>query len=909
MKKLQYSTGLKATAVIVQQVLFVVLVISIVLVTTLFQKNILDFGDIKNKSFPTSAYFSSLFQESTETILNFVELRKKFETEGNYDAEKQIDIMKYYSSQGRAGDVSEEKLTEEETRARRYYLGDLVEWARSYTLSDYQFSSSFYINNGIYQKQSVTRDGASVFSQEKQIEGLGDMSTELQMVIVSRVERSYGGSYNIAYSDGGGIFDTTTQMAEEGAAETVHPDEETKTQEGQQEGQLEEIIQRVIAGELYELSSNELALLLQDLGLPKGTYSSEYSFVNESYLSVEEEGIWTDFIQGKCTETQMQKLYEALEYTLENIGQEVNTYKKCLNRYNLGKEGSNVYYWIKKGNEDVIYTNLEDQEIDDFTEYGKKMGKYFFYRESDMRLETNVKGMEDVFYNGMEQMYGGKGNVLFLCVNTSFPQEDSFYEARQEYSNMYPWIYIGMAAMVISALGCIICFIYLSTIAGKTGEGKEYVICWFDKIPTELVFIAASICAIITILIFGEVFYRFGASELAGLLVICGVLAFFSSALFLLFYLSFVRRIRAGILWNKSITCWIVRGIGSVFHARKPATKMIIWFGIHVLGCLITIPMLMEWNESYRALGILCFVGMSVAEGVLIVREGVQRNKVLEGIRKISEGDLEFKIDTRELKGDNKKLAEAVNTIGDGLFHAVDDSMKNERLKADLITNVSHDIKTPLTSIINYVDLLKREDIPNERAQNYLAVLEQKSQRLKQLTEDLLEASKISSGNITLQMERINFIELVYQTGGEFNEKFEAKGLTAVTKLPREPVVIMADGRRIWRVVENLYNNVAKYAMANTRVYVDMVAEEERVTLSIKNISQNALNIQADELTERFIRGDVSRSTEGSGLGLSIAKNLTELMGGEFEIYLDGDLFKVSISFRREPVVEKPIED
>ena len=909
MKKLQYSTGLKATAVIVQQVLVVVLVISIVLVTTLFQKNILDFGDIRNKSFPTSAYFASLFQESTETILNFVELRKKFETEGNYDAEKQIDIMKYYSSQGRAGDVSEEKLTEEETRARRYYLGDLVEWARSYTLSDYQFSSSFYINNGIYQKQSVTRDGASVFSQEKQIEGLGDMSTELQMVIVSRVERSYGGSYNIAYSDGGGIFDTTTQMAEEGVAETAHPDEGVQTQEGQQEGQLEEIIQRVIAGELYELSSNELALLLQDLGLPKGTYSSEYSFVNENYLSVEEEGIWTDFIQGKCTETQMQKLYEALEYTLENIGQEVNTYKKCLNRYNLGKEGSNVYYWIKKGNEDVIYTNLEDQEIDDFTEYGKSMGKYFFYRESDMRLETNVKGMEDVFYNGMEQMYGGKGNVLFLCVNTSFPQEDSFYEARQEYSNMYPWIYIGMAAMVISALGCIICFIYLSTIAGKTGEGKEYIICWFDKIPTELVFIAASICAIITILIFGEVFYRFGASELAGLLVICGVLAFFSSALFLLFYLSFVRRIRAGILWNKSITCWIVRGIGSVFHARKPATKMIIWFGIHVLGCLITIPMLMEWNDSYRTLGILCFIGMSVAEGVLIVREGVQRNKVLEGIRKISEGDLEFKIDTRELKGDNKKLAEAVNTIGDGLFHAVDDSMKNERLKADLITNVSHDIKTPLTSIINYVDLLKREDIPNERAQNYLAVLEQKSQRLKQLTEDLLEASKISSGNITLQMERINFIELVYQTGGEFNEKFEAKGLTAVTKLPREPVVIMADGRRIWRVVENLYNNVAKYAMANTRVYVDMVAEEERVTLSIKNISQNALNIQADELTERFIRGDVSRSTEGSGLGLSIAKNLTQLMGGEFEIYLDGDLFKVSISFRREPVVEKPIED
>lgn len=899
MKKLRYSTGLKATVVIIQQILFVVLVISILLVTTLFQKNILDFGDIKNKSFPTSAYFSSLFQESAEDIFNFVELRKKFETNGNYDAEKKIDIKKYYSSQGRVGDVSEDKLTEDETQSRRYYLGELVEWARSYTTSDYQFTSTFYINNGIYQKQSVSRDGASVFNQEKQIESLGDMSAELQMVIVSQVERSYGGSYNVAYLESSGVFNST-EVAEESDLEIEPSQESADTEEGQQEEPLEEIIQRVIAGELYELNSDELTLLLQDLGMLKGSYSNEYSFVNEEYLSVDGSGIWTDFIQGKCTEVQMQKMYEALEYTLENIGQEVNTYKKCLNRYNLGKEGSNVYYWIKKGNEDSIYTNLEDVEIEDFTEYGKEMGKYFFYRESDMRLETNVKGMEDVFYNGIEQVYGGKGNILFICVNTSFPQEDSFYQAKQEYSQMYPWIYIGTVAMVISALGCLICFIYLSTIAGKTGEHKEPVICWFDKIPTELVFIAAAIWAITSIVIYGDVFYRFGASELAGLLVISGALAFFSLALFMLFYLSFVRRIRAGVLWSGSITHWLLQGIGSAFHARKPATKMIIWFGIHFLGCLIMIPLLMEWDEAYQRLGIIFFIGMSLIEGVFIVREGIQRNKVLEGIRNISEGDLEFKIDTRELKGDNKKLAEAVNTIGDGLFHAVDNSMKNERLKADLITNVSHDIKTPLTSIINYVDLLKREDIPNERAQNYLEVLEQKSQRLKQLTEDLLEASKISSGNITLQMERINFVELVYQTGGEFNEKFEAKGLTAITKLPREPVVIMADGRRIWRVVENLYNNVAKYAMANTRVYVDMTMEEDWVTLSIKNISQNALNIQADELTERFIRGDVSRSTEGSGLGLSIAKNLTELMGGKFEIYLDGDLFKVTIRFKRE---------
>ena len=242
-------------------------------------------------------------------------------------------------------------------------------------------------------------------------------------------------------------------------------------------------------------------------------------------------------------------------------------------------------------------------------------------------------------------------------------------------------------------------------------------------------------------------------------------------------------------------------------------------------------------------------------------------------------------------------MGEAVNTIGEGLYHAVDDSIKNERLKTDLITNVSHDIKTPLTSIINYVDLLKRENLDNERAKSYIRVLDTKSQRLKQLTEDLVEASKVSSGNIKLQMDRLNFVELVYQTAGEFNEKFEARGLTAVTRLPKEPVVIMADGRRIWRVIENLYNNVAKYAMENTRVYVDMEVVDGKAAFSIKNISDQALNIDASELTERFIRGDVSRSTEGSGLGLSIASSLTQLMGGNFDIYLDGDLFKVTVTF------------
>ena len=251
------------------------------------------------------------------------------------------------------------------------------------------------------------------------------------------------------------------------------------------------------------------------------------------------------------------------------------------------------------------------------------------------------------------------------------------------------------------------------------------------------------------------------------------------------------------------------------------------------------------------------------------------------------------------MHGDNKHLSEAVNSIGEGLKTAVETSMKDERLKADLITNVSHDIKTPLTSIINYVNLLKRENIETQPVKGYIDILENKSQRLKQLTEDLLEASKISSGNITLHMEKINLVELIYQAIGEFSEKFEEKNLSIVDNITQEAVYIEADSRRIWRVIENLFNNIYKYALVGTRVYLDLIQYplERRLVLSIKNISSQPLNIKAEELTERFIRGDVSRNTEGSGLGLSIAKNLIELQHGKFQIYLDGDLFKITLEF------------
>ena len=228
----------------------------------------------------------------------------------------------------------------------------------------------------------------------------------------------------------------------------------------------------------------------------------------------------------------------------------------------------------------------------------------------------------------------------------------------------------------------------------------------------------------------------------------------------------------------------------------------------------------------------------------------------------------------------------------------MEDSVKNERMKTELITNVSHDLKTPLTSIINYVDLLKRENPTDPKIQNYIAVLEDKAQRLKTLTEDVVEASKASTGNISLELTELNFVELIHQVIGEFEEKFQEKNLTLVVHFDEEEAMICADGRRLWRVLENVFGNVTKYAMENTRVYAEVNVQKPEVRFSLKNISSQPLNITAEELTERFVRGDVSRNTEGSGLGLSIAQSLTELQGGEFKVYVDGDLFKVTIIFK-----------
>lgn len=291
---------------------------------------------------------------------------------------------------------------------------------------------------------------------------------------------------------------------------------------------------------------------------------------------------------------------------------------------------------------------------------------------------------------------------------------------------------------------------------------------------------------------------------------------------------------------------------------------------------------------------------VDAAAVIFIIRKADGLDLIMDGLKKISDGELQYKIKTDTLTGKQKVMAEYINNIGSGLDAAVENSLKKERMQTELITNVSHDLKTPLTSIINYVDLMKRENPTDPKIQEYLRILDEKSQRLKVLTEDVVEASKASTGNIKLEMNDIDFVEMVQQVIGEFEEKFQEKNLTMMVHFTDEPSIIYADGQRMWRVLENVFGNVVKYAMEGTRVYAEISNRNKKVTFSLKNISAQPLNISADELTERFIRGDVARNTEGSGLGLSIAKSLTELQGGEFKLYLDGDLFKVMITFAAE---------
>ena len=557
--------------------------------------------------------------------------------------------------------------------------------------------------------------------------------------------------------------------------------------------------------------------------------------------------------------------------------------------------GTNLRYYIKDNEANQIITNgnwksveaaAKDTKARDVViECKRGANGCFISKESTAGFEMAKQRIR-------QQPLISDSEEIVITVDPNYPVPDRLSEFRDAYNSLKPYFVPFLVLAIISLIGMILCFILATITTGQSEKKGAVCLNVFDRIPTE---IGAGIVCLLGLIALGVnigTYEMVSNSNANGVTNVLYMIAMLMTATLIATwgFLSLVRRIKAKDVWKNSL-CRRVLGIAKkAYRAGKMNTRFVVAFIVFVLAnifltVLLGIPGL-----------ILLLIG-DVAILVELLKKVDERQKIKDGLDILAAGNLDYKLDTNNLQQDNQEMAESVNKIADGLQSAVEKSMKNERMRSELITNVSHDIKTPLTSIINYVDLLKREDINNPQVKGYIDILDAKSQRLKHLTEDLVEASKVSSGNIELHMDNLFVQELLQQAEGEVGEKLKARKLELVSTLVAEPIIIKADGRQMWRIFENLFNNIAKYALEGTRVYVDLIKEGKKATLMFKNMSQEPLNISADELTERFVRGDISRTTEGSGLGLSIAKSLTELQGGKFDIYLDGDLFKVTLAF------------
>ena len=454
--------------------------------------------------------------------------------------------------------------------------------------------------------------------------------------------------------------------------------------------------------------------------------------------------------------------------------------------------------------------------------------------------------------------------------------------------------HIGLTVFltVLFLLLTLLCFGFSMASAGHWAGHEGIHLTWLDKIPVDL-WLLALVCAFF--IGWDTLFYY--TVETQVLFVSLMV------PLILLFLCVFAAQCKAGTVLRCSLTARILRLLWRILRAvgrglRRTAVALpLIWKTALVTAALFFLEMLLVLVGYGSVDGI--FVAMKLVEFLAILYIALNLRILQKGGEKLAAGDLSQSIDTRPLIGDFKRYGQRMNELRTGMERAVQEQTKAERMKTELITNVSHDIKTPLTSIVNYVDLLQKVDVQPETAREYIAVLDRQSRRLKKLTEDLVEASKASSGALPVELQPTDVAVLFDQIVGEYQERLADCHLTLVARPPEKPVSVRADGKLLSRVMDNLVSNICKYALEDTRVYVVASSDAETVTISFKNVSRAELNISPDELMERFVRGDVSRHTEGSGLGLSIAGSLVRLMSGTFALSIDGDLFRADITLPR----------
>ena len=624
-------------------------------------------------------------------------------------------------------------------------------------------------------------------------------------------------------------------------------------------------------------------------------------FTNELYGAIND-------ITTLCT--MRESLDDSDRYNIENMDA-YSTVMELSDRYSKGHTNVKYCYQLVddkgiKVRHSNVGDNITTMSTDEVTKYFTSLGKYICFNPDKVQMATNINdaiSIEDILGNFDYNF--AEGSRIWIGVDTDYPADDILKLSKETYAGLYNYYFEAIVSFAVSTLLLLAILVILTINAGKVtlireDDTQEVIVksARIDRIPIEIL----AIVTILTLLLLSL------GSEYAldylinGKLIkynsitaitLAGIAGFVICAIKIFLYLIYVRKFKCKLMWNTSL-CRLVLG-----KSRQAALDLYdngslvvrTWLPYLIFLALNLVLVLLGLTGTLIAFIIDMFVG------VWLYNESRVRSKIVDGIDVIAGGDAKHKIDTAGMHGYNLNLAEAVNSIGDGIDKAVSTSMKDERMKADLITNVSHDIKTPLTSIINYVDLLKRANIEDETVRGYIDILEQKSLRLKALTNDLVEISKISSGNITLELVNLNMVEMINQVTGEFDERFKEKSLIPILNLPKEDVVIHADGQALYRILENLYINIYKYALRGTRVYIDLATNENKALLTIRNISAEPVNLDSAMLTERFIRGDISRGTEGSGLGLSIAKSLAEAQNGRLDLSLDGDLFKVVVSF------------
>lgn len=571
--------------------------------------------------------------------------------------------------------------------------------------------------------------------------------------------------------------------------------------------------------------------------------------------------------------------------------------KKGRVNYLTTYEYKNFKYLIIDNKNSVAYTNVEHtmftDSIEEIKERLAKNSIYWNYENGNVNTSIEKLKLEEIRY---KSIYKSIDDAKNFSVYTSLENDLTYYDQYRTNKTVFDMAQIlykpALYLLPLSIIAVLVLLIMNCFLIGLRNEKGEVILNAFDKTPL----LVALIILFILFMIGCGFLIALTSENLTLILSGTAIGAVIGYISFVFFLETIIKRIKSKTLFRNTITYRILRWIKSLITSMTRNANMtvkliliFIAFGIlNIIGFSLSIS---------EPIGIFILIAIWVYAFAKIHQWLVRYIEIKNAINEIYIGNTEVHLDEKRYKGSLNSMAIQVNDIAGGLSNAIQEKLKSERLKTELITNVSHDIKTPLTSIINYVDLLKKEKMPNEQAEEYLNILDNKSQRLKRLTEDLVEASKASSGNIKLNIEKLNVNELLKQVSGEFEDKFKLRNLEEVMSLPEKNVYINADSRYMYRILENMYSNISKYAMDNTRVYIDVIPNNNRITIQMKNISKEKLNISTEELMQRFVRGDSARNTEGSGLGLSIATSLTTLQGGTFNIYLDGDLYKVIIEF------------